>query len=153
MISLHTYLLISFSNDRFQGMWSKNRPGAKINRTTTMASRTASSWTEVATGCGTTWAATWTTCTSSVSTVGLPIDTQCHPVPVNYHRVPLFSSGSSIVLRLAGCPAKHHCHGQKVHSGREDPILVPQGPLAARSDGTGVPPRWHLERLRADLQM
>lgn len=63
------------------------------------------------------------------------------------------SSGSSIVLRLAGCPAKHHCHGQEVHSRREDPIRLSQGPLAARSGGTGVPARWHLERILTELQM
>lgn len=52
-------------------MWFKSQHGARTSRTTTMASRIAWSSMEVAIGCGMMWAAIWTICTSSASTVGL----------------------------------------------------------------------------------
>lgn len=138
--------LIVFSHF-LKAKWYKSPLGARTSQTTTMENRTVWCWMEVATGCGTMSVATWTTCTLSANTVSSLWD-QCQG-----HVFTFCFSVSSIFLRLPGCQAKHHCHGQEIHSGGENPIRLPQGPLIARSSGTDMQTRWNLERFGADLQM
>ncbi|EDX17709.1 GD15948 [Drosophila simulans] len=115
-------------------MWCKSPPGARTSRTTTMASRTAWSSMEVAIGCGTMWAAIWTICTSSASTL------HCLAARRMPSKTPLSWAKSSLWARRSSTPAPRATRCSVRRNGSADSMalgVAPRRPANIISCGLG----------------